>query len=662
MLLATVLGSAMASIDATVVGIALPVIGRDFHTSLSSLQWVVTAYTLTLAGLLLFAGAVGDKYGRRRVFLIGVIWFALASVLCGVAPDAPFLIAARALQGVGAALLTPGSLAIIEASFYPDDRGKAIGAWSGLSGVGAAIGPFLGGWLIQAVSWRLIFVINVPFAALVIAVSLRHVPESRDPSATGPIDVVGSALVTVGLVGLTYGLIEGPSAGWGKPGPLAALIAGVVLLVAFVLWERRAAEPIMPLDMFASAQFSTANVATFVVYAALGGAFFLLPIQLEVVSGYSALEAGIALLPVTVIMLLLSARSGGAGPAHRPAAADDHRAARHRGRAGPVRPDRAGWQLPHRGAARGGRSSALGLAINVAPLTATVLGAVPAEHAGTASAINNDVARAAGLIAVAVLPAAAGLSESSYLHPDQFSAGFRMASFISAGLCVGGGILCAVFIRNPSQGETGAGPSGRCCTARWTPRPPPPPWHRPRCPATAARPRSPNVRGAGIDRFGGPVRVLPRPDPRALRDDEVLIRVRAAGMGNWDDIVRTGGWATGAAPPCALGVEAAGVITAAGARVSGLRPGDGVLTHPLPLRQDGALGGAADRPGRAGGRQASRSAVAGSGRAAGARPHRTAGADRQCAAGRWGDRPGERRGWGHRRPAGPAGRAGRAPG
>lgn len=211
-LFATVLGSAIASIDATVVGIALPAIGRDFNTGLATLQWVVTAYTLTLAGLLLFAGALGDKYGRKRIFLTGVVWFAVASLLCGVAPDAPFLIAARAVQGIGAALLTPGSLAIIEASFVPADRGKAIGAWSGLSGVGSAIGPFLGGWLIQAVSWRLIFVINLPIAALVVAVGLRHVPESRDPGATGKVDVTGGALITAGLIGLTYGLIEGPSA------------------------------------------------------------------------------------------------------------------------------------------------------------------------------------------------------------------------------------------------------------------------------------------------------------------------------------------------------------------------------------------------------------------------------------------------------------------
>jgi MFS family permease len=210
-LLGTVLGSAIASIDATVVGIALPAIGRDFTTGLATLQWVVTAYTLTLAGLLLLAGALGDRYGRRRVFIIGVVWFAAASALCGFAPDASTLIAARALQGVGAALLTPGSLAIIEASFRPSDRGRAIGAWSGLSGVATAIGPFLGGWLVQAVSWRLIFFINLPVAAAVVAVAWRHVPESHDPDATGRVDLPGGALVTLGLIGLTYGLIEGPS-------------------------------------------------------------------------------------------------------------------------------------------------------------------------------------------------------------------------------------------------------------------------------------------------------------------------------------------------------------------------------------------------------------------------------------------------------------------
>ena len=454
-LLATVLGSAMASIDATVVGIALPAIGHDFHSSLATLQWVVTAYTLTLAGLLLFAGALGDKYGRKRIFVYGVVWFAVASALCGIAPDAPFLIAARAIQGVGAALLTPGSLAIIEASFRPEDRGKAIGAWSGLSGVGSAVGPFLGGWLIQAVSWRLIFGINLPLAIFVVAVSLRHVPESRDPQATGRLDTVGGALVTLGLVGLTYGLIEGPAAGWGRPGPLAALIAGCLLLAAFVAWERRSAEPMMPLSLFASAQFSAANVVTFAVYGALGGALFLLPIQLIQVSGYTPLQAGISLLPITLIMLALSARSGALAARIGP---------RLQMTVGPL-VIAAGLALFVRIGPSGNYLTevlpamlvfGLGLAINVAPLTSTVLAAVPAEHAGMASAVNNDVARAASLIAVAVLPAAAGLTGAAYLHPVKFSAGFHTASLISAGLCVAGGAIAAAFIRNPGKAAAAA--------------------------------------------------------------------------------------------------------------------------------------------------------------------------------------------------------------
>ena len=449
-LLATVLGSTMASIDATVVGIALPAIGNEFHSSLSTLQWVVTAYTLTLAGLLLFAGALGDKYGRKRVFVIGVVWFAVASLLCGIAPDAPFLIAARAVQGVGAALLTPGSLAIIEASFRPEDRGKAIGAWSGFGGVGAAIGPFLGGWLIQALSWRLIFVINLPLAVLVVAVSLRHVPESRDPAATGPVDYVGGALVTTGLIGLTYGLIEGPTVGWTKPSPLAALIGGCVLLAAFVWWEHRTANPMMPLSLFASAQFSAANVVTFAVYGALGGALFLLPIQLEQVSGYSPLQAGISLLPVTLIMLALSSRSGALAARIGP---------RLQMTVGPL-VIAAGLALFVRIGHGGSYLTEVlpavlvfgfGLAINVAPLTSTVLAAAPAEHAGMASAVNNDVARAASLISVAVLPAAAGLTGAAYLHPVKFSAGFHTASLISAGLCVVGGAVAAAFIRNPRK-------------------------------------------------------------------------------------------------------------------------------------------------------------------------------------------------------------------
>jgi EmrB/QacA subfamily drug resistance transporter len=445
---ATVLGSAMASIDATVVGIALPAIGRDFDTGLAALQWVVTSYTLTLAGLLLVGGALGDRYGRRRIFLIGVIWFAVASLLCGIAPSAGVLIAARALQGVGAALLTPGSLAIIEASFIPGDRGKAIGAWSGLSGVAIAIGPFLGGWLVEAATWRLIFAINLPLAVVVFVVAWRHVPESRDPEATGRVDLVGAALVTIGLVGLTYGLIEGSGRGWTDPIVLTALIGGVILLVAFVAWEGRARNPLLPLSLFKSTQFSATNVVTFVVYGALGGALFLLPIQLQQVSGYTALQAGVSLLPVTALLLALSARSGALAARIGP---------RLQMSVGPVLVG-AGLALFTRVDENGDYLTqvlpavtvlGLGLATTVAPLTATALATAPARHAGMASAVNNDVARAAGLIAVAVLPALAGITGTAYLDPAEFSAGFHTASLISAGLCVLGGVLAALTIRNP---------------------------------------------------------------------------------------------------------------------------------------------------------------------------------------------------------------------
>ena len=448
-LLATVLGSAVASIDATVVGIALPAIGRDFNVGLAALQWVVTAYTMTLAGLLLLAGSLGDKYGRKKVFVIGVIWFAAASLLSAAAPGATFLILARALQGVGAALLTPGSLAILEAVFRPGDRGKAIGAWSGFSGVGTAVGPFLGGWLIQAGSWRLIFVINVPLAALVVVVTMRHVPESRDPEATGPVDVRGGTLVTLGLVGLTYGLIQGPGGHWASPVVLAALAGGLVLLGAFVWQERRSVAPMLPLSLFASTEFTATNVITFVVYGGIGGALFLLPIELQQVSGYTALQAGISLLPVTVITLALSQASGALATRIGP---------RLQMTAGPILVG-IGLALFTRITGSGDYLTEVlpavvvfgfGLAVTVAPLTSTVLGAAPAERAGIASAVNNDVARAAALIAVALLPAAGGITGDAYRDPAVFSAGFHTASLISAGLCVAGGVLAFFTIRNPA--------------------------------------------------------------------------------------------------------------------------------------------------------------------------------------------------------------------
>ncbi|MBO0834037.1 MAG: MFS transporter [Actinobacteria bacterium] len=446
-LIVTVLGSAIASIDATVAEIALPAIGRDFYASLATLQWVITAYTLTLASLLLFGGTLGDRYGRRRIFLVGVVWFAVASMICGLAPDAPVLVAARAVQGIGAALMTPGSLAIIEASFVPADRGKAIGAWSGLSGVATAIGPVLGGWLIQAASWRLIFAINVPLAAVVVAVGVRCVPESRNQNIVGRVDVLGGILVTLGLVGATYGLIEGPASRWDHPASMASLIVGVMLLAAFIAWERRARIPMLRLDLFASARFTVPNVVTLAVYGALGGTLFLLPIELQQVSGYTAFQAGIALLPVTAIMFALSAPSGTLAARIGPRAQMS---------VGPVVTG-VGLAMFARIGHSGDYLTAvlppiviygLGLAITVAPLTSTVLAAVPDSHAGMASAVNNTIARASSLIAVAVLPAAAGLGGTAYLHPARFSAGFGRASLICAGLCVAGGVLAAITIRD----------------------------------------------------------------------------------------------------------------------------------------------------------------------------------------------------------------------
>ena len=307
---ATVLGSGIAMLDSTVVGIALPSIGRTFHGGVDTLQWVVTGYALTLAAFLLLGGSLGDRYGRKRIFSIGVVWFAAASALCGIAPTAGLLIAARVVQGVGGALLAPASLAILQASFRPDDRAKAIGAWSGLSGVATAAGPLVGGYLIAVGSWRWVFYINLPLSVAVLVITARHVPESRDPTASGRVDMVGAALGVVFLAGLTYGLIEAPARGWSSPAVVACLVVAVLAAPAFLVVEHRRAHPMLPLTLFRSRQFSGANGVTFAVYAALGGALFLLPVELQIVKGYSPLESGIALFPLTLVMLTLSARSG----------------------------------------------------------------------------------------------------------------------------------------------------------------------------------------------------------------------------------------------------------------------------------------------------------------------------------------------------------------
>ncbi|MEU9228401.1 MFS transporter [Streptomyces massasporeus] len=444
-LLTTVLGSSMAMLDSTVVNVALPRIGRDLDANLSALQWTVNAYMVTLAGLILLGGALGDRYGRRKVFVVGVVWFALASLLCGIAPNAGVLIAARALQGVGGALLTPGSLALIQASFHPDDRGRAVGLWSGFGGIGAAVGPFVGGWLVDGPGWRWVFLLNVPLALVCVPVALRHVPESGDQRAHGRFDVLGAVLGALALALVTYALIE---AGEGGLVVVVSAVAGLAAAVAFVVVERRRPDPMMPPDIFASRQFTAVNLVTLCVYAALGGFFFLAALQLQVVVGYSALAAGTALLPTTVLMLLLSARSG--------ELAD---------RIGPRIPLTVGPLLCAAGMLmmlRVGPGASyvadvlpalvvlgLGLVTLVAPLTATVLGSVSVVRAGLASGINNAAARAAGLMAVAALPLLAGMGEEAYREPAAFDTAFGKAMGWCAGALVVGAVIAAAVVRRP---------------------------------------------------------------------------------------------------------------------------------------------------------------------------------------------------------------------
>ncbi|MER0446668.1 MFS transporter [Streptomyces sp. Edi4] len=453
LLLTTVLGSGMALLDSTVVNVALPHIGADLDTDMAVLQWTVNAYMLTLAGLILLGGALGDRYGRRKVFVTGVIWFAAGSLLCGLAPDAGVLIAARALQGIGGALLTPGSLALIQAGFHPDDRARAVGVWSGLGGVGAAVGPFLGGWLVDGPGWRWVFLINVPLAALCVGVALRHVPESRDPRThTGRFDVLGAALGALALALVTYALIEAPGQGASRL-VVGSAVAGLGLGAAFVRRERRLPDPMLPPSVFHSRIFTAVNVVTICVYAAFGGFFFLAALQFQVVVGYSALGAGAAMLPTTVLMLLLSARSGELGR-----------------RVGPRVPLTVGPLLCAAGMLlmlRAGEHASyvrdvlpallvlgLGMVTLVAPLTATVLASVDEGRAGIASGINNAAARAAGLIAVAALPLAAGMGPEAYRSAAEFGATFRRAMPMCAGALALASVVAFVTVRRPVVGVT----------------------------------------------------------------------------------------------------------------------------------------------------------------------------------------------------------------
>ncbi|WP_311208542.1 MULTISPECIES: MFS transporter [unclassified Aeromicrobium] len=421
---AMVLGTGMAFLDGSIVNLALPAIDGDLDAGVAGLQWTVNAYTLTLAALILVGGSLGDRWGRRRVFLVGVVWFAVASLACALAPTIEVLVAARGLQGVGGALLTPGSLAIISASIHPDDRGRAIGLWSGLAGVTTALGPLVGGTLVDAVGWRSVFWINLPLAAAVVWVTWRHVPEST--GAQERLDVEGSLLTVGTLAFLTYGLVQQE---W------VPSLAGLALLVAFVVHQWRAPHALVPLSLFADRVFTAANICTFAIYGALSGSMFLLVLQLQYVAGYSPLEAGLATLPLTVLMLLFSSRAGALGQ-----------------RIGPRVPMTVGPLLSAAGlllylrigadasfwldVLPGAVLMGLGLTLLVAPLTTAVLAAAPDDQAGIASGINNAVSRTAGLLAVAAIPPLAGIAGPDFASPDVFGPGFRVGTWICVGLLV----------------------------------------------------------------------------------------------------------------------------------------------------------------------------------------------------------------------------------
>ena len=445
---ATILASAMVFLDATVANVAVRQIGIDFHAGFSTLQWVLNGYTLALASLILLGGSLGDHFGRRRMYLIGITWFAAASLCCAVAPTAGVLIGARVLQGIGGALLTPGSLALIQSTFRPEDRGRAVGTWSGLAGVATAAGPLLGGYLVQHVSWRWAFGINLPFAIAAVILALRFVPESRSSDRHRRLDLTGTALIALSLGALTYGTTLAGDTGWG-PETIAITAAGVVLLALFVFVESRLRQPLLPLRLFANRVFVGANVMTFTTYAALSTVLFLFVINLQVAGGYGALAAGLSTLPMTFMLLVVSPRAGALAI-----------------RIGPRLPMTAGPLIAALGIALTTRIDSrhhhyltdvlpgialfgLGMACLVAPLTTTVMSAAPSDDVGIASGVNNAVSRAAGLLAVAVLPPLAGLTGEKYRIPADMTHSYRIAIAICVGILISGAIVVACTVGNP---------------------------------------------------------------------------------------------------------------------------------------------------------------------------------------------------------------------
>lgn len=462
LLIATVTASGMGFLDGSVVGVALPTIGRELNAGISGLQWIQNGYMLTLASLILVSGSLSDRLGLRRIFLLGTIGFAIASALCAAADSVGVLITARVLQGIGAALLTPCSLALVEAEFSGADRDRAIGAWSGLTGIFNAIGPFLGGWLVDAGNWRYIFLINIPLAMLVIVIMHWRIPAlGNRRGGKRPLDLAGATLTVVGLAGITYALTALGTAGIQAPAVFVPGLIGIVALVLFAYTIRRGAQPLIPRVLFRSRQFAAANLTTVGVYAALGITFFLLVMQLQLVLGYSALQAGVATLPITLLMLLLSARSGALSARIGP---------RWQMSIGPLLMA-IGLLLMRRIETGADYFTdifpavvivGLGLASTVAPLTATALVAGGTDNAGIASGVNNAVSRAAQLAAVAAIPALVGIGGRNYLDPAHFSAAFGAALYIAAALAAVSGVIAWLLVPGKLQAERNTTPRYLC--------------------------------------------------------------------------------------------------------------------------------------------------------------------------------------------------------